>query len=207
MKRKVGLTFALAIWLLAVAAGVRQMGRYASTEGVPGNTPHVWPLKSRLEPAADMPTLVMLAHPQCTCTRASIGELEKIMTRSQGRVKAYVLFLRPPGVPANWETTDLWESATRIPGVSVLSDPDGKEAELFQAATSGQTALYASDGRLLFSGGITRSRGHLGDNAGSSAIVSLIGNELTAQPTTPVFGCALSSNVGGDQQGGADARK
>ena len=36
----------------------------------------------------------------------------------------------------------------------------------FGAETSGQTLLYDRDGRLLFSGGTTGSRGHDGDNAG-----------------------------------------
>jgi len=112
------------------------------------------------------------------------------MAQVQGRVTAYVLFVKPPGSAENWEKTDLWQSAANIPGVSVVVD-DGAEALRFHAVTSGQTALYDVAGRLLFSGGITGSRGHAGDNAGRSAIVSLLNTGEAEQTETSVFGCDL----------------
>ncbi len=42
------------------------------------------------------------------------------------------------------------------------------------SSTSGQVLLYDPSGRLAFSGGITAARGHVGDNAGSDAIVGLV---------------------------------
>ena len=113
------------------------------------------------------------------------------MAHSQGRLTAYVLFLKPKGLSAEWEKTDLWQSANNIPGVSVILDDDGREARLFQAATSGQTLLYDSEGRLVFKGGITASRGHSGDNAGRSAIVAIVNAEMPDRTDTYVFGCAL----------------
>jgi len=76
----------------------------------------------------------------------------------------------------------------------VLTDEDGIEARSFGAVTSGQALLYSAQGRLLFSGGITESRGHSGDNAGRSAIESLVmnGSEgLRTPASTPVYGCPL----------------
>src|SRR5436190_6315 len=79
-----------------------------------------------------------------------------------------------------------------IPGVTVRADVDGEAARRFGAATSGQALLYTADGRLLFSGGITESRGHEGDNAGRSAIAALVlGAEPTKLATSPVYGCPL----------------
>jgi len=133
----------------------------------------------------------MLVHPQCPCSRASIGELALLMAQSQGRLKAYVLFLKPAGFSDDWEKTDLWQSAAGIPGVKPLVDYDGMEARRFHAKTSGQTVLYDAEGRLLFSGGITAARGHAGDNAGRSAIVSLVNAKVADKAETPVFGCPL----------------
>jgi hypothetical protein len=133
----------------------------------------------------------MLAHPHCPCTRASIGELASIMAHSQGRLTAYVLFLKPQVFSEDWEKTDLWQSAATIPGVTVIPDDDGREARLFRAVTSGQVVLYHSEGRLLFSGGITSSRGHSGDNAGQSSIVSLVNAGVPVRTETFVFGCPL----------------
>jgi len=132
----------------------------------------------------------MLAHPHCPCTRASIGELARLMAQAQGRVTAYALFVKPAGSSDDWENTDLWRNAAGIPGVNVVVD-DGVEAQRFHAVTSGQTVLYDAEGHLLFSGGITGSRGHSGDNEGRSAIVSLLNTGEAERAETSVFGCPL----------------
>lgn len=113
------------------------------------------------------------------------------MAHSQGRVRAYVLFIKPEGASVDWGNTDLWQSAAAIPGVNVVEDSAGIEARLFNVATSGQTLLYNTQGQLLFSGGITASRGHFGDNAGEGAIVAIVNAEAPTQTETPVFGCPL----------------
>jgi hypothetical protein len=113
------------------------------------------------------------------------------MTQAQGRVTAYVVFVKPANFSEDWEKTDLWASAAIIPGVSVVVDDEGVESGRFHAATSGQTMLYDKEGRLLFSGGMTSARGHAGDNAGRAAIASLLVKDEAQQSTTPVFGCPL----------------
>ena len=186
-------------WLLMIGAGLGFLWNYESTPGMAAAAPAQWPTDSRLQRASDRATLVMLAHPHCPCTRASIGELARVMTQAQGLVTAYVLFVKPANFSEDWEKTDLWASATAIPGVSVVEDDEGVEASRFHAATSGQTMLYDKEGKLLFSGGITSARGHAGDNAGRTAIVSLLTMDETKQSATPVFGCPLFAR--GDECG------
>ncbi len=178
-------------WLSMIGAGVWFLTSYENNPGIAAAAPARWPAGSRLRPAADRATLVMLAHPRCPCTRASIGELSRLMTQAQGRITAFVLFVKPAEVADGWEQTDLSASAAAIPGVTVVSDEAGIEAALFHAATSGQTVLYDAEGALLFSGGITSARGHAGDNAGRTALVSLLTAGETEQRETPVFGCPL----------------
>ena len=191
-KRTRAILFLSAIsWLSIVCVGLWLLGGYENTPGIAAESPRQWPIASRIQPAQDHSTLVMLAHPHCPCTRASIGELASIMAHSQGRLSAYVLFIKPEGSSDNWEETDLWQNASHIPGVKVIMDGDGREARQFRATTSGQTVLYDSHGDLLFSGGITASRGHSGDNAGQNAIVSLVNAEVPNQTVTSVFGCPL----------------
>jgi hypothetical protein len=180
-----------AAWALMIGAGLGLLWDYENAPGPASAPPSRWPLDSRIRPATDRATLVMLAHPRCPCTRASIGELDRLMAQAQGRVTAHVLFLKPAGSSDDWERTDLWQSAARIPGVSVVVDDGGAEARRFRAVTSGQTALYDARGRLLFSGGITASRGHSGDNAGRSAVVSLLNAGEAERTETSVFGCPL----------------
>ena len=182
-----------AAWLLAVGAGLRSTWIYEAAPGRAATTAAQWPGQSRIPRATDRATLVLLGHPRCPCTRPSIGELEQLMARCEGKVTAYVLFVKPSGEPANWEQTDLWRSAATIPGVQVRLDKGGVEARRFRAATSGQTLLFDRGGQLRFSGGITATRGHAGDNAGRDAIVSLIETGTAVRTKTPVFGCALRS--------------
>jgi hypothetical protein len=121
-----------------------------------------------------------------------------LMAHSQGRVNANAVFVKPAGFDEAWEKTDLWNSATDIPGVNVSTD-DGAEALRFRSETSGQVALYSAGGRLLFSGGITGSRGHFGDNDGRTAIESLLAGGKAARTETPVFGCPLQKDSSGNQ--------
>ena len=73
----------------------------------------------------------------------------------------------------------------------MLRDADGREAKRFGVETSGQTLLYDANGRLIFSGGITGSRGHVGENAGELALISLINGGQAERNATSVFGCPL----------------
>jgi hypothetical protein len=180
-------------WTVAIAFGLRTLLAYESTPGTIGAVPGQWPSRSQIERLTNRPTLVMVVHPRCPCTRASVAELAQLMARIQGKVEAYVLFLKPRQSGAEWEDTELRRSVAAIPNVTVLSDVDGGEARRFGAETSGHTLLFDRDGRLLFSGGITEFRGHVGDNAGVRAIESLVNGRAPARAATSVFGCALAN--------------
>jgi hypothetical protein len=190
-KTRLGITISLTLWLLVVGIGLSVLWGYENSPGIRANPPNLWPTESKIQRGTDHATLVILVHPRCPCTRATIGELAELMAHCQGHLSAYVLFIKPAGFSGDWEKTDLWQSAAIIPGVNPIVDNDGAEAQLFHSATSGQTILYDAEGRLLFSGGITVSRGHSGDNAGRSAIVSLVNTGASVQTETSVFGCPL----------------
>lgn len=179
------------LWFIAVGAGLSFLWSYENAPGVAAAAPSRWPSASRIKPVPNRARLVMLTHPQCPCTRASIEELDKLMAHCRGRLDAYVVLTKPVGFSGAWVETDLWRHALKIPGVSVVVDQDGIEAQRFRAATSGQVLLYGADGRLLFSGGITGSRGHVGDNAGESAIEALVNTGSGNDDHSLVFGCPL----------------
>jgi hypothetical protein len=178
-------------WIVAVLFGLRAVANYENTPGEVGVTPALWPAASRIPKATDRATLVMFAHPRCPCTGASMAELAQIMAQVQGKVSAYVVFLKPANSGPDWDDTDLRHSAAHIPGVTVVTDVNGTEARRFGAETSGHTLVFGIDGRRLFDGGITASRGHAGDNLGQSAIVALLNNHAAGRVQTHVFGCSL----------------
>ena len=178
-------------WMGALAFGARVLFQYETTAGPVGAVSSSWPAASLVPRQTDKPTLVMLAHPHCPCTRASVGELAQLMAHATGKVNAYVLFVKPPGAGPDWDDTDLRRSAAAIPGVTVLTDENGAEAARFGAETSGHTLVFDRNGILVFSGGITASRGHAGENVGESAVLAALNQRPLPRNRTPIFGCSL----------------
>ena len=185
------LKVAIAVWLTAAAGGLWVLWRYDNTPGVSAHAPQRWPAVTSLARATDRSTLVVLAHPHCTCTRATLGELAEAIARARIKPRTFVLFMTPGELSDGWEQTDLWRTAAALPGVTVVRDEDGREAQRFGAVTSGQTLLYDDAGTLLFSGGITGARAHAGDNAGRQSLVALLNRQPAARSGTSVFGCPL----------------
>jgi hypothetical protein len=183
-------------WVWAVGAGLWRLWEYQHTPGQPAVPSARWSPDSRIHSHRGTATLIVFAHPRCPCTRATISELTLLMARCRSRVTCHVLFFKPAGAANGWNRTDLWSSAAAIPGVTVSTDEGGFEARRFGAATSGQALLYAPDGQLLFSGGITPSRGHPGENAGREAITSHLLGKKVGQVKGPVFGCSLRGPAG-----------
>ncbi len=186
--RRIGL---YTLWLFAMGAGIVMVLDYENASGSAAGAPSQWISGTSipLDPTRD--TLIMFVHPRCPCTRASLGELNRLLAQSDGRIAAHVLFFRPPNYPANWTHTELWQTAAAIPGVTVQEDMNDAVARKFGAETSGYVLFYNPRGQLLFRGGITDGRGHAGDNAGESAIISLALGKSTAVTQTPVYGCSL----------------
>ena len=178
-------------WLLASVSVIWFVLNYEASSGAVGITSEHWPAHARisLDPTRD--TLVMFAHPKCPCTRSSVYELGRLMEKCDGQVAAQVLFLKPKNFSDDWVQSSLWNSASQIPGVKAEEDPEGLIAQEFGAETSGYVLLYSPNGQLLFSGGITGSRGHAGDNAGEDAIVALVSGQNSDVKHTMVYGCSL----------------
>ena len=182
---------AVTTWLIVVVTGIGLVARYDNAAGAAASAGDLWPRASRLTRDSSAPTLVMIVHPQCSCTRASLSELAEIMARTSHPVRAYVVFTRPHHLRGDSASSDLWGRATAIPGVTVVRDDDGREAGAFGSRTSGQVLVFDASGQLAFVGGTTRSRGHGGDNVGRRAILAVLNHEAPPQKLTPVYGCAL----------------
>ena len=178
-------------WVTGIAVGMKALYDHSGTPGAAAEAPASWPLSSDVALDTKRPTLVMLAHPRCPCTRASISELAVLMTRARGQLSAHVMFAQPVGTDTNFALGPLFESARAIPGVKVHVDPGGRLGARFGARTSGQVVVYGTDGRLLFAGGITPARAHQGDNAGVDRVLTIARNGKAERSVSSVFGCGL----------------
>jgi hypothetical protein len=193
------LILATGIWAATVGAMYQSIRRFETTPGREATALASWPSKSRILPAHDRWTLVMLMHPHCGCTRASIEELERIIEMSGQSLQTYVLVYRPADFQPGWEKTDVVDAATKLQRTRIVVDVDGREARLFGGFTSGQTYLYDAQGKLRFSGGITSLRGHAGINRGSMDVVDIVHAKAT-QSAHPVFGCAILTTTESEQR-------
>src|SRR5579859_4661059 len=160
------LVIAFLLWIPAIGFGILTLLNYANTPGRLASPPQGWPAASSISRDPAGPTLLVFAHPQCPCSRATIGELAVIMAQSHRPLRAYVLFYAPRSEETSWVKGSLWNAAAAIPGVRAVEDQDGREVRRFGASISGQTLLYGSNGKLIFNGGITAARGHFGANDG-----------------------------------------
>jgi hypothetical protein len=181
----------LGMLLLAAMAALSQ---YKSEAGEQGRAPSAWPLQSRIQIRMRQPVLLLFAHPMCSCTRASLAELRVLMSEFDGQVDARVLLALPAGAGTDWVRSETWTAAEGIPGVAVQVDVSEREARRFGAKTSGHVVLYSAQGQLLFAGGITGARGHVGNNEGRARLTAQLRNQVQTILESPVFGCPLEEH-------------
>lgn len=215
----------LSIAAMAIAAGWYQMFRFSSTPGEQGAAPLRWPEAAPAMqrfalgaggPAA--PLLLVFVHPQCSCTRATMEELDRILDASHAQVRVAIVVYRSEATErAETERAATGGSAqsaadgggltkTRNPAIAIsglaqggwprravglVPDKGGALARRFGAATSGEAVLYSADGRLLFQGGITAERSHLGDSKGGDALQAALRTGAAQQARFSVFGCPI----------------
>ena len=132
---------------------------------------------------------MMFVHPLCSCTRASLTELREALDVMDPLPAVRIVLLSPKGIDEDWQE-HIAAIAQRIPEATLVTDVEGKAAEKFGASTSGHVVVYDHAGKLLFSGGITQGRGHVGDNRGRRDLISTLrGGEHVHEH--PIFGCGL----------------
>jgi hypothetical protein len=184
---------AVGLWALVACGAVLAYTSHASEAGPAAAAPATWPAGVPLSRDPARPTLLVLVHPACPCSRATLRELARVLAKVPGPVSTYVVFMRPLRTGTDPRGSSLWGEATSIPGVVTSVDEDGEIARAFGAVTSGQTLLYGpgADGALQFAGGITQPGGHEGDNAGRDALEALLSSSAHGKARSSVFGCPL----------------
>ena len=190
------LFFAVAgCWVIAVAVSVYAVERYASRPGTASPVSMSWPESTQLTLAPDKPTALLFAHPKCPCTQATIREFQRIEARHPSAFETTVVFPVTPNLVEEWRDTRLVSEARNIQSAQIVFDNGGIESDRFACTVSGQVLLFAPDGHLLYSGGITAARGHEGMNGGQEAFEYQLTHPESPGTTFPVFGCGLVRNT------------
>ncbi len=203
MKRKFGLTEAAwlsgaAAWAIAVIVVWVSVAHYefATSEASVRDATTSWPSNTSLELAKDRPSLFLFMHPRCSCTNATIRELNRMLVGGEisasKRPDVTVVVSLPSHASDKWRETATLKAASHLPQSRIVWDNDGAETSRFQVATSGFVMLYNQHEQQLFAGGVTISRGHEGASTGIDRLTSLLNQRSTTRlESTPVFGCQL----------------
>ena len=201
---KVFLPIIVCLWLAALVPGILYLLAYERTPGKTGEAPPGWPLGVESFGAANLPTLVVVLHPRCSCSSATLTELEEAAARFSHPLNAVMLIYRPRGGKYEWQNASLYRQAQHVLNAKLVLDDDGDMASRFGAFTSGDVLYYSAAGQnkkrsLLFSGGVTGSRGMVGPNAGIQALELAVNASPRGSQngksvvSTAVYGCGFSA--------------
>lgn len=177
------------VWVLLVGTAWGILCHYENRPGLRGPASESWPVGTRLMRDVDKESLLVFLHPKCDCSRATLAELDRLQGQFPGRFHGTAVFLLPTE-EGDWSEGELPRRAT-AQGLEVVWDHAGEEAKRFGATTSGTIFVFQPDGTRVFAGGITPSRGHVGDNAGFSALRDWFADRRLPAAHETVFGCAL----------------
>lgn len=132
--------------------------------------------------------LVMVAHPDCPCTSASLQGLASAAPKLPKGAEVTVVFVgdRPT------EPTKNMHLASGILGAKSEWRTAKVAEQRYGARTSGTLVIYRPDGKVAYDGGITPGRGVLANDFAWRQIDRVITGKPTLE-TSPVYGCALSS--------------
>ncbi len=176
-------------WSVSLAILLLGLIAYGQTPGALNEPPQGASFNHELDTTRY--TLMVAVHPRCPCTAASLHELDRIIRQSQDRLHVTMLVYRPANQIDEWTVPKAIDNMEQHDNVIWKWDEEGKAAQAIGCMTSGSVVLYSPDRKPLFWGGITSSRGHTGNNAGSQAILSILETGTVRLRTNPVYGCSL----------------
>ena len=185
------------LWLLAVIPGIRYLLAYEGTAGMQDKAPAEWPAGVPQFGEPDTPTMVVALHPRCSCSAATLTELEEAFAETGPKVSTVLLIAQPRGADYQWHDVKLYREAQQALHARVVLDDGGAYAARFGAQTSGEVLFYSAAAggqprKLLFSGGVTGSRGRADENASIELLKAAYhGRRRLTPASTPVFGCGL----------------
>ena len=196
--------FVLIPTLALAALGWYQLGRYASTPGEQFAAPALWNPHAA---HASTPHLIVFIHPGCSCTHATLQQLDKLLQSPHPPVRLTLAVYQSKALitqhQASFDSSSYLHPAhDKLAEFRQLSDWNGALARSLGAVTSGQILLYSAAGQLLFQGGITEERAHLGDNDSADSLLTAINSTARPFPNLhltstkaitphPVFGCSI----------------
>jgi len=139
---------------------------------------------------SDRVRLLLAVHTMCPCSSATLKNILGLSQTERNRLDITIV-VTGPGATPNSSAQNVC-LARSIQGANLVFCSESEAVRIYHARTSGQAFIYALSGKLVFSGGLTESRGTQGDSVGMNALhLAIQGKACPA--TAPVYGCALET--------------
>lgn len=135
-------------------------------------------------------SLILFLHPRCSCSRATLHELSKVLRKSTNSPRVTIVMYCPNGKPDAWIEGPNDRLARKLDPHEFVIDA----GQLFQQngiVDSGHVLCFDRSGTIRFSGGVTGSRSHEGSNQASAALRRILNGEGESCIEFPVFGCSI----------------
>jgi hypothetical protein len=178
--------------ILAILCGWFQLARFSATPGEQSPAPALLPanvLGPDGSSASHLPLLLVFIHPQCSCTVATLQQLNQLLDNLPRPVEVVLAVYDSVALHGQAPINSL---ASLHHPFRTLTDGNGRLARRFGAATSGEILLYSATRQLLFQGGITPERAHAGDSPGAQALrAALVSGKPSHAAQSSVFGCPI----------------
>src|SRR5687768_13393663 len=100
MKR--GWLLAFLIWWALIVGGYGLLFRYSFAVGKASPAPRSIPSSLAASVPLMKPQLFVALHPHCPCSRATVSELAKILTRATNSSDVTLLIFKPANEPDAW---------------------------------------------------------------------------------------------------------
>lgn len=166
------------LWALGVGGTMAAAMRYEATPGKAGIAS---------DHARAGREVVMVVHPECPCTAASVQAFQRLLDEAKVPVRARLLIVAY-GKPDHDIAREKYAQA--VPGARPAWIKADEAKVRYGALTSGHTVGYL-DGKPVFSGGLTSGRG-VESPSGSQWQLREFLEGKPIHSATPVFGCALN---------------
>lgn len=124
------------VWIAFAVAGWYGISAYG-LNGDPQATTSIvsqWPVDSTIVRLTELLTLVLFLHPKCPCSRATVGELERLplLIPSDALPDVCVVAAAPRATGDLWWSSPFLDRIARLPNARTGGrDPGGVETDLF----------------------------------------------------------------------------
>ncbi len=137
-------------------------------------------------------TLLMVVHPDCPCTKASLRNLAAIVETTRLPLKVQIVAAMPQRYDGPKSNLTL---ARGIPKATVTVLDADVAIQRHGALTSGHLFVFDPDRRLVYSGGVTPARGAEDATSSIRWFRALVEQRAVAS-SAPTYGCSLTSFEG-----------